>query len=196
MRGSARRAGRQLLRLARLLLGRNELRRPCDRIEGAVVIALPAAFLIASVGAALFAGHVYRSEYAAAARLRPAVAVLTQPGPTKGSPTTTARARWRLPDRTQRSGTLTTVTAPAIYYARAGASVRVWLDRSGEPLDPPLSPGDIVSDALFADSMITAGAGVALILCYLLCRIALDRHRLARWESAWATVGPRWTSRR
>lgn len=159
-------------------------------------MALSAAFLTASAGAALFAGHVYRSEYAVAARLRPAVAVLTQPGPTAGSQMTAVQARWRPPDGTQRSGTLTTVTAPAIYYARAGASVRVWLDRSGEPLSPPLSPDDIVSDALFAGSMITAGVGVAVILCYVLCRIALDRHRLARWESAWAAVGPRWTSRR
>ena len=109
---------------------------------------------------------------------------------------TAVRARWRLPDGTQRSGTLTAAAAPAIYHARAGTSVRVWLDRSGEPLDPPLSPGDMVFNALFADSMITADAGAALILCYLLCRIALDRHRLARWESAWAAVGPRWTSRR
>jgi hypothetical protein len=41
-----------------------------------------------------------------------------------------------------------------------------------------------------------AGATVVLILCYYLCRGLLDRHRLASWESTWAAVGPRWTSRR
>lgn len=40
------------------------------------------------------------------------------------------------------------------------------------------------------------GAGIALILCYWLFRMALDRRRLAAWESAWALIGPRWTSRR
>ncbi len=60
MRDSARRAGRPLKRLGRLL-GRNELRRPADRIEGLVVAALAAAFLTAAVAAAFFAGHIYQS---------------------------------------------------------------------------------------------------------------------------------------
>jgi hypothetical protein len=196
MKAAARRAGSRLLRLGRLLAGRNVLRRHCDRIEGAAVACLSAAFLVASITAASFAGHLYRSEHAAAARLHPTTAVLSQPGPVAGSRTAAARAKWRLPSGTQRSGPLTPVTAPAIYCAPAGASVRVWLGRSAEPLAPPLSPGDMAFNALFAGLTITAGAAVALILCYLLCRMALDRHRLARWESAWAAVGPRWTSRR
>jgi hypothetical protein len=40
------------------------------------------------------------------------------------------------------------------------------------------------------------GLGVFLTLCYWLCRLVLDRRRLAGWESAWAKVGPRWTMRR
>ena len=36
--------GRQVSRLARLLTGRNALRRPIDRIEGMVLVALSAAF--------------------------------------------------------------------------------------------------------------------------------------------------------
>jgi hypothetical protein len=196
MRDSARRPLRRLLRLGRLLLRRNELRRPCDRIEGAVAFSLLAAFVTVAVGAACFAGRLYQSEHAAATRLRPAVAVLSQPGPVVASQATAAEATWRLPDGTVRSGTLTTVTAPAIYHAPAGKSVAVWLDRSGEPLAPPPSPGDMIFNALFAGITITAGAAVALLLCYLPCRMALDRYRLARWESAWAAVGPRWTSRR
>jgi hypothetical protein len=196
MSGSARRAGHPLRRLGRLLLGRNELRRPADRIEGAVIMSLVAAFLTATVAAASFAGHLYRSEYAVTARLRPTVAVLPQPGPVAATPTATATARWRLPNGRQRSGTLTAVTAPAIYHAPARASVRVWLDRSGWPVPTPPSTADLVADALVAGISGTAGAAVVLTLCYSLCRIVLDRHRLARWESAWAATGPRWTSRR
>ncbi len=61
------------MRLARLFLGRNELRRPCDRIEGALVAALCAAFLIAAVVAACLAGHIYHAERAATAGLRETV---------------------------------------------------------------------------------------------------------------------------
>jgi hypothetical protein len=53
----------------------------------------------------------------------------------------------------------------------------------------------MILTALFAGFSATAGAAVVLGICYRLCRTALDRHRLAGWESAWAAIGPRWTSR-
>lgn len=79
MTGSAQQAGRPLQRLRRLLVGRNALRRPVDRIEAAVIICLVAAFLTAAVAAACFAAHICHSQRAAAARLRPTVAVLPSP---------------------------------------------------------------------------------------------------------------------
>jgi hypothetical protein len=54
----------------------------------------------------------------------------------------------------------------------------------------------MILDALLAGVIITTVTAVVLTRCYYLCRMALDRHRLARWESAWATVGSRWTSHR
>ena len=80
MSGEGRWTGRPLPRLARLLLGGNQLRRPSDRIEAAVLVALSAAFVTAAVVAAFLAGHIYQSQRAAAARLRPTVAVLSKPG--------------------------------------------------------------------------------------------------------------------
>ena len=71
----------------------------------------------------------------------------------------------------------------------------IWLDRSGEPEVPPPGPGVVILTALFAGFSATAGAALVLGVCYRLCRTALDRHRFAGWESAWAAVGPRWTSR-
>ena len=195
MRGPARRAGRPPRSLARRLLGRNDLRRPADRIETAVIVCLVAAFLTAVVAATCLAWHLYQSEHTAAAGLRPAVAVLSRPGPAAMT-AAAVRARWRLPNGTERSGTLTTVAAPAIYHAPAGTSVQIWLDRSGQPAAPPSSPGDMIFSALIAGITAMAGAAVVLTLCYTFCRTILDRHRLAGWESAWATVGPRWTSHR
>ena len=196
MNGPVRRARRRSLRLGRLFLGRNKLRRPCDRIEGAVIAVLLAAFLGAFVWAAGMAGHLYQSERAAAARLRPATAVLAQPGPVAGSQATAAAATWRLPDGAERSGTLTTATVPAIYDAPAGTSVQVWLDHAGQPLAPPLSWSGMIVTASLESFVVIAAAAAVLVLCYFLCRVVLDRHRAAGWDSAWAAVGPRWTRRR
>jgi hypothetical protein len=195
MRGPARRARLRLLRSG-LFLGRNKLRRRCDRIEGAVVVLLLAVFVTAAAWAASLAGHIYRSEHTAADRLRPAVAVLSQPGPAAGSLTTAAAATWPLPDGAERSGVLTSVTAPASYDAPAGTSVKIWLGHSGQPVAPPPGWWNITATALLASVVTIAGAAMVLILCYGLCREALDRYRAARWESAWAAVGPQWTSRR
>jgi hypothetical protein len=196
MTRSARRPGRPLRRLGRLLLGRNELRRAADRIEAAVIMFLAAAFLTAVAAATCLAGHLYQSEHAAAARLRPTAAVLSQPGPGAAATAAATGARWRLPNGTERSGTLTTVTAPAIYYAPAGTSVQIWLNRSGEPVAPPPTPEDMIFTALCAGFTTAVAAAVTFMICYRLCRMALDRHRLTRWESAWAAVGPHWTSHR
>ncbi len=64
------------------------------------------------------------------------------------------------------------------------------------PRPPPPSQYDIILNMLLAAAMVLAGAGALLVCCYLLCRVALDRHRLASWEQAWAVTGPRWTNRR
>ena len=69
---------RPLARLARLLLGRNELRRSSDRIEGCVIAVLLAAFLTATVTAGILAVRTYQSQRAASDRLRPTVAVLSR----------------------------------------------------------------------------------------------------------------------
>lgn len=190
--------GGPLPRLARLLLGRNELRRPSDRVEGAVLVALAAAFLAAAVVAGFLAAHVYRSQRAAAQALHPAVAVLSASGPAATAafgPAAGVQASWRLPDGAEHSGMLTPWLAPAIYDAQPGSGVQVWLDRAGQPQPPPAGQRAIVIDALITGVVVTTAAAVLLVLCYQLCRLVLDRHRLATWASAWAATGPRWTSR-
>ena len=72
---------RAVHRLARLLVGRNPLRRPYDRIEGAVLLTLAVAFLAAMAGASLVGAHLYQSQRAADAGLHRATAVLIQGGP-------------------------------------------------------------------------------------------------------------------
>ena len=198
MNVKARGATRRMSRLVRWLAGRNALRRPVDRIEGAVLVVLSAALLVAVAMAAVLGTHAYQSQRAASASLHPAVAVLIQAGPFYGSVThiRQAEARWRDRWGGKRSGVLTTLSAPGIVGAAAGARIPVWLDRSGQPVAPPSSRVAMVLNALVKGAAAAGGAGVALLICYVLCRLALDRRRLAAWESAWSLTGPRWTTRR
>ena len=198
MNVKARGATRRMSRLVRWLAGRNALRRPVDRIEGAVLVVLSAALLVAVAVAAVLGMHTYQSQRAASASLHPAVAVLIQAGPVYGSMARIgqAEARWRDLGGGKRSGMLTTVSAPGIVGAAAGARIPVWLDRSGQPAAPPVSQVAMVFNALVKGAAAAGGAGVALLICYALCRLALDRRRLAAWESAWSLTGPRWTTRR
>jgi hypothetical protein len=196
MPGGSRKPARLLPRLARLLISRNELRRTSDRVEGAAVVILLASFAAAAVATSFVGANIYRSERAAAARLRPVAAVLTQNGPTNTlAGFGQVMARWRAPDGREHSGLLTTDTVPSIWDAVAGSRVRVWVTRSGDPAIP-LGQAAMILTALLVPLWGTVGAALVLILCYWLCRRALDRRRLAAWESDWALVGPRWTSRR
>lgn len=198
MPGAAGGAAGPWRRLARLLIGRNKLRRPSDRIEGAVVLLLLAAFLAAVAAAPVFGAAIYRSQRAATARLHPAVAVLAQNGPYDGGVTGDGQAvaRWPAPGGRERSGLLTTQTAPGIWGVPAGTRVQIWLTASGEPTAPPPGATVVLFTAIVIAISAACGAAIALILCYWLFRMALDRRRLAAWESAWAMTGPRWTSRR
>ena len=190
---------RRMSRLVRWLAGRNTLRRPVDRIEGTVLVALTVAFLAALAVASVLGVHTYQSQRAASAGLRQVVAVLSQGGPMfydsfaqRGQ----AEARWRDPGGSERSGVLTTSTAPGIVGAVAGARIPVWLDRSGQPVAPPDGQVAMIVNALAPSTTVAGAAGMTLLVCYGLCRLVLDRRRLAAWESAWSLTGPRWTTRR
>ena len=190
---------RRMSRLLRWLAGRNTLRRPVDRIEGTVLMALAAAFLVAIAVASVLGVRTYQSQRAASVGLRPVVAVLSQPGPfSYGSLAQPgqAEARWRAPGGSERSGVLTTATAPGILGAAAGARIPVWLDRSGQPVAPPGGQVAMIVNALAPSTSVAGAAGIIVVLCYGLCRLVLDRRRLAAWESAWSLTGPRWTTRR
>jgi hypothetical protein len=191
-------ATRRMSRLVRWLAGRNALRRPVDRIEGAVLVALSAAFLLAVAVASILGTHTYESQRAASAGLRAAAAVLIQAGPLYGSLAHPgqAEARWPGPGGGEQSGVLTTVTAPDIAGAAVGARIPVWLDRSGQPVGPPDGQVTMIVNTLAVAAAAVGGAGLVLLISYALCRLVLDRRRLAAWESAWSLTGPRWTTRR
>ncbi len=185
------------VRLARLFIGPNRLRRPCDRVEGLLVMLLAVAFLVAVAAAPSFCVRLYQSQRANVAQLHPATAVLTQSGPSESSVTTVgeAAARWRAPDGQQRKGMLTALAAPGISGAAAGSRVQVWLSDSGQPEAPPVSAVESMFSSVVIAMGALLGAAIVLLISYWLGRLALDRRRLAKWASEWSLTGPRWTTR-
>jgi hypothetical protein len=195
MAGKPRMAARSV-RMARLLVGRNTLRRPTDRLEGMIVALLCAAFLAALAAAPSFGQWLYQTQRASAARLHPATAVLIQSTPPSGGYMTsegTALARWRAPDGREEKGVLTTLTAPAISGGgTAGTQVQVWLTGSGQPVPPPVTSAETMLSATILTAGAVIGTSIALLTCYALCRFALDRRRRAAWASEWQLIGPKW----
>lgn len=59
--GPARASPRRMSRLVRWLAGRNTLRRPVDRMEGTILVALAAAFLVAMAVASVLGTHTTMS---------------------------------------------------------------------------------------------------------------------------------------
>jgi hypothetical protein len=185
-------------RMARLFFRRNALRRPSERFESAVVAALLAAFAAGVVVAAFLAVRVYHSEQASSASLRPTVAVVSTRGALIEPRTpqeTAVWATWRLGDGAVRSGLLTTSVVPGIFRQSPGSPVRVWLSPSGALEPPPQGSEGMIAGAAMAALAFVVAVGAVLGCGYLLCLRALERHRLARWSSAWAVIGPQWTSR-
>ncbi len=192
-----RRATRRMPRLARWLTGRNTLRRPVDRIEGAILVAVIAAFAVAVAVASVFGARTYQAQRVTAAGLRPAAAWLTQAGPADDGPghVGQAQARWSGPAGGEHTGVLTTVTAPDISGAPAGTRIPIWLNPAGEPVPPSSDRSAMIIYALVAGAVAAMVAGMGLLACYGLCRLTLDRRRLAAWEAAWDQTGPSWTRR-
>jgi hypothetical protein len=178
----------------------NPLRRTADRVEGAVMVMLIAAFLFGAPLAALAAGHAAavtgsRIEHAQAGWHRVA-AVLLRSGSAKTEPMFQASleslvpARWTAPDGTPRTGE---IYAPV--GAKAGSTVVVWADGSGRLTDVPLQRGDVTEEIALAASLATVAVAAVLATIGLLARWVLDRRRLAAWDARWKATGPQWTGR-
>lgn len=181
---------------------RNPLRRRADRLEFAALAALLTIFL---VGAPLIALVVGRWAYAGADRAarsqnaswRPVTAVIKQGVPKAAfSPYGAAGfaavpAVWTAPDGARRTGKITAATGTP-----PGTTITIWTDRSGALTGPPLQPPQVADQAALAGTMAVIGFAGTLIVVGVLVRRALDRRRLAAWDSAWDATGPLWSNYR
>jgi len=193
--------GRRLPELVRLWRpDGNPLRRTADRVEGAVMAMLIGAFLVGAPLAALVAGHAAavtgsRIAHAQASwHTVPAVllrdAAVDSHAMFQASLEALAPARWTAPDGTPRTGE---VYAPA--GTKAGSTVQVWADGSGQLTEVPLRPGDVAEETALAASLTAVAVAAVLVAVGFLARWVLDRRRLSAWDARWKATGPQWTGR-
>ncbi|MEU9860059.1 hypothetical protein AB0D99_04230 [Streptomyces sp. NPDC047971] len=97
-------------------------------------------------------------------------------------------ARWTAPDGTARTGTVTTRRE----LADPGDSFRIWTDRSGRPVAPPMPPETAHAHAI-AIGLLTAGLTGAFVEAArrgVVRRLVHRRYR--RLDRAWDKAGPDW----
>ncbi len=178
---------RRTARFARVLgLDGNPLRRASDRAEAWIRIGVLLAFLVAGPLAAISAGQWVHNTgmteaRAQAARTHGVRAVLLQP----------VSPAWEGPGVPPRTGR---VRAPV--GAASGSVVTLWLDASGKLAAPPLEPGQVITRTVMVAALTPVLVAFALTAALRLTQLLLRRRRLAAWDAAWLTVGPRWTGLR
>lgn len=181
---------------------RNPLRRTSDRVEAAVIAAALVLFLAGAPLLALFGWH-----WADAAALRvqqrqrstwhEVSAVLLANGRPVvdigygGVAGSEVPARWTAPDGTARTGDV-----PAPVSARAGRTVRIWVDHTGALTGPPLRAEQAAGQAMLTSVLAPSALGAVLICAISVAVHVLDRRRLAAWAADWRVTGPRWNSHR
>ena len=192
----------RLQRLARLLAGDdNPLRRPVDKIESAFMVGLVIAFLIAAPLLAIYAGRqadvAGLREQRAESEWRQVTAVLQQSagagliGVDGAWDTSWVRASWTLPG----AGTRTGLIAVGL-NARGGQRVQVWVTSAGQLTHAPFTRADLLDQVAFEVFLVTTGLAAVLALGAVAIRVTANRRRMTAWTRAWATTGPRWSSRR
>jgi hypothetical protein len=192
---------RKTERLARRLgLDRNPLRRRTDRVQACLGAGLLLAFLIGapflSMAAARYARHVGTAEQRAQRAWHQVTAVLLHSAP---APVVFATgleggawvaARWTAPNGRARTGEIEVSTGLA-----AGAKIPIWVTTAGSPTGPPLTHRAVTARVVLAAFVAPLLLAAALACLAATGRWVFDRRRLAGWDAAWATVGPRWTKR-
>ncbi|MFE7601754.1 hypothetical protein [Streptomyces sp. NPDC057494] len=97
-------------------------------------------------------------------------------------------ARWTAPDGSARTGTVAT----ARQHSAPGAAFRLWTDRDGRPVGPPMQASTAKAHAVIAGltAALLAGLLVELVRRLAVRRLVVARH--ARLDRAWAAAGPDW----
>jgi|tagenome__1003787_1003787.scaffolds.fasta_scaffold20930726_3 hypothetical protein len=180
---------------------RNPLRRPSDLIETIMLAVLVVTFLVAAPFAAWQSGAwmhatAHQTQLAEQVARHQVTAVVLNPasGSQLGGWGTTdawVPARWTAPD-----GQVITGKVVEPMGTVAGAKVRVWVTRDGQPANEPLLDSQVSGQVLLAQMLSVIALATLLVVSGALGRQALDKRRMASWDAAWRSTGPRWTARK
>lgn len=167
---------------------RNPLRRASDRIEGRLVFLAAISYIPLAMLAGSYVSHwAYeagvRAEHVAHARPVTAVVLTTAESSNPIAPVRVP-VRWTTDGHTHTGATLVPYRTPA------GATVRVWVDRSGHVSTPPPTTSQLDGQVLAIRVFTPLLLAEVLVLSLCALRWYLDRRRLARWDSEWWLTGP------
>ena len=182
----------------RLGFDHNPLRRRWDLIDGWLLPAAIAAFLLLGPLAATVAGLWAHADNMTIQRAdkswHQVSAVLLEPvpGPLFSDNGANSWLVWS-PARWVSGGRARIGDVPAPAGASAGSTVKAWLNGAGKAQAPPLTAAGarnrILIAALYALACLTA----LLTVAALVTRWVLDRRRIASWEAGWLSVEPQWS---
>jgi hypothetical protein len=169
---------------------RNPLRRRSDVVE-AWVRAVAALLLCAVPLAGWWAGQSVDRALKRVAREQRAERSLVRAdfvhgGAGRGAAGAVA-LRWTAPDGSAHTGDV-----PVSLEVWRGGELRVWTDREGALVPPPLDAATAAPHAVVAGVATGAAAAGAVLASRRLLLWRLMRRRLARWEREWARVGQDW----
>ncbi|HTZ28901.1 MAG TPA: hypothetical protein VMC83_33175 [Streptosporangiaceae bacterium] len=182
----------------RLGFDHNPLRRRWDLIDGWLLPAAIAAFLILGPLAATAAGLWAHAGNAAVQRADKSWHQVTAelldpvPGPLFSDNGANSWLVWS-PARWVADGRTRTGQVPAPAGSGAGTTVKVWINRAGKVQAPPLTAAGAGNRILIAVAFTLAGLSAMLTAAAVAARWVLDRKRIASWEAGWLSVGPQWS---
>jgi hypothetical protein len=179
----------------------NPLRRPVDRLEGLVALALLAVFLIATPLLALGVGRWswdggVATAHAERAAWHQVSAVVLKGVPRPQDNPYGAVYLAQVPVRWSAAGTSHTGQVTTEAGVRTGATVSVWTGPSGQLTNPPLARPQIAHQAFFAGLLAVLGFSLLLGVSALVIRRMLQRRRMAAWDAEWRATGPMWSNYR
>jgi hypothetical protein len=180
---------------------RNPLRRGIDRVERLLWLMLVVAFFAVGPMVVPMAGQAARAGGMAEVKREQAwhqvKAVLLRHAPYQvyGYNTSGAvwvKGRWRAPGGRTEYGLV-----PTVVGAPAGTMVRVWVNQAGQLTGThPLTVGDIGARVIAMKVLAGIGLAATLLVLAFVIRWLTNRRRMAYWGCEWATIGPRWSTRR
>ena len=180
---------------------RNPLRRGIDRVERALWIILALAFfavgptLLPMAGQAARAGGMAEVKQEQSWHQARAVLVRHAPYQMYGystSGTVWVKGRWHVPGGGTKFGLV-----PAVVGAPAGTVVQVWVNQAGQLTGHrPLTAGAVGARVIAIKVLAGVGLAATLLTIAGLVRLLTNRRRMAYWSCEWASIGPRWSTRR